>query len=155
MENNIVENAKKQIKALNEEIHSLYKHRAEYEKILEEEERKAKLSSHSQFIGKCFLNKKLPFDKHKYIVAFQVIEIEKHPKENYAICLALIDGYENSAWKKYGVIKTTIGLWNYNELRMMNKDDDPLVIDMFEEISWEKFYELAHKHFEELREIIK
>ena len=154
MKNNRVEDAKKQIKELNKEIQSLRNKRAEYERILDDEERKAKLSNHSQFIGKCFLNRKLPFDKQKYIVAFQVIEIEKYPKDNYATCLMLVDGHEHSAWNKYGVVKATIGLWNHNELRMMPKDDEPLVIDMFEEITWEKFYELAHEHFDALRKTI-
>lgn len=154
MENNIVENAKKQIRELNKDMQSLRNKIAEYERILEDEEYKEKLSNHSKFVGKCFLNRKMPFDKHKYIVAFQIIEIEKHPNEDYAVCLALIDGYEHSSWKKYGVIKTTIGLWNHNELKMINKDDDPLVIDMFEEISWEKFYILIYEHFEKLRKTI-
>lgn len=155
MENNIVENAKRQIRELNKEMQSLRNKRAEYEKIIDDEERKAKRINHDSFIGKCFINKKLPFNKNKHIVAFQILEIEGYPREDYAKCLTLVDGTESSIWHKYGVIKTTVGLWTHNQSSMVSRDDDPLVIDMFEEISWEKFYELAHKHFEELMEIIK
>ena len=155
MENNKVEDAKKQIKILNKEIQSLRDKRKEYEDIIDDENRKERILDHNNFIGKYFINRKLPFDKHKHIIAFKILDIEKYPNENYAKCLTLVNGCKGSIWNKYGVIKTTIGLWNYNQSSMMPKDGEPLVIDMFEEISWEEFYKLAHEHFEALRKDIR
>ena len=140
----------KRMKEIDEERNKLADEKRQYEKYFIDSKLKEVLNEHQTYIGKYFISKDLKGNKNDYIKAFKVLDVLKSPNESYALCLVLIDGYRYTCWEEYGIQTMTLGLWTFNESRMMHKESDLKVIDFYKEISEERFEELYLEHSNKL-----
>lgn len=72
------------------------------------------------------------------------------PNERYAECIVIVDGIRSSCWNEFGIQRMTVPLWILNTSRLMSKESDPKVIDMYKEISQEDFVALYNTYNEEI-----
>lgn len=128
----------------------LLEEKRKYENYFLEKEREEKMKSHEEFVGKCY--KTTGVGLNKYVTAFKILETLKSPHENYAVCVALIDGPRGSCWAEYGVQTITLGLWNADVNRLSISKYDPRMIDRYEEITQAEFEELYRKHKSDLED---
>ena len=138
------------MKEIDNERNKLKEEREIYEKYFSDKKSKERLEDRKQYIGKCFISKNEQNNKQKQIKAFKILEIIGYPNERYTQCIALIDGYESNCWNVKAVKIQVIGLWTYNENKLMNNESDPKVIDFYEEISQEEFEKLYREYQNDL-----
>ena len=147
IENMTEEQMRSRMKEIDKERDKLRDERKVYEDYFYYKKLEEKHDNHKLYEGKCFLTKGHKSNKHSHIKAFKIIRVLDAPNENMAECLALVDGHRSSCWNEYGIQIMTFGVWSYNELRLMNKETDPKMIDFYKEISIEKFEELYKEHY--------
>lgn len=140
------EQMQKRMKEIDEERDKLRFERQEYEKYFSDKKRKEELDNHKNYIGKCYLTKKLRENENRHIEAFRILQVLDSPNERYAICATLIDGYRYTCFQEYGVQIMTLPLWSSNKLRMMSKETDPKMLDFYTEIDQEDFYVMYKLH---------
>ena len=140
------------IKEIDKERNNLRKEKEEYEKYFLDKRLKEQLDNRKKYIGKCFISKNESSNEQKQIKAFKVLRILENPNEEYAECIALVDGYESNCWNVKAVKNQVIGLWMHNKLRLMNKETDPKVIDFYREISQEEFETLYREYNNDLED---
>ena len=140
------------IKEIDKERNNLRKEKEEYEKYFSDKKLKEQLNNRKKYIGKCFISKNKPNNEEKQIKAFKVLRILENPNEEYAECIALVDGYESNCWNVKAIKNQVIGLWTHNKLRLMNKETDPKVIDFYKEISQEEFETLYREYENDLED---
>ena len=138
------------MKEIDNERNKLKEEREIYEKYFSDKKSKERLEDRKQYIGKCFISKNEQNNKQKQIKAFKILEIIGYPNERYTQGIALIDGYESNCWNVKAVKIQVIGLWTYNENKLMNNESDPKVIDFYEEISQEEFEKLYREYQNDL-----
>ena len=134
------------IKEIDKERNNLRKEKEEYEKYFLDKRLKEQLNNRKKYIGKCFISKNELNNEEKQIKAFKVLRILENPNEEYAECIALVDGYESNCWNVKAIKNQVIGLWTNNKFRLMNKETDPKVIDFYKEISQEEFETLYREY---------
>lgn len=134
------------IKEIDKERDNLRKEKEEYEKYFLDKRLKEQLDNRKKYIGKCFISKNELSNEQKQIKAFKVLRILENPNEEYAECIALVDGYESNCWNVKAIKNQVIGLWTNNKFRLMNKETDPKVIDFYKEISQEEFETLYREY---------
>ena len=134
------------IKEIDKERNNLRKEKEEYEKYFLDKRLKEQLKKRKKYIGKCFISKNELNNEEKQIKAFKVLRILENPNEEYAECIALVDGYESNCWNVKAIKNQVIGLWTNNKFRLMNKETDPKVIDFYKEISQEEFETLYREY---------
>ena len=138
---------RKRMSEIDTERERLACEKKEYEKYFADKKHQDTMKSHEEYIGKCFVAiEGLTGNKHKYIKAFRILGIVEPHHENYAVCVAIIDGHRDTIWREYGTQITTLGLWNPNEFRMIFNPTDCKMIDFYKEISQKEFEELYCKH---------
>lgn len=138
---------RKRMKEIDQERYKLSLEKKEYENYLYDKLTQDRMKDHKEFIGKCFTIKDTSKNnKNKPVKAFKIIEILEVPNENYALCVALIDGFRSTCWMDYGVQIMTLGLWNSDANRMIGNPSDPRVIDFYDEISQEEFEGLYREY---------
>lgn len=140
------------IKEIDKERNNLRKEKEEYEKYFLDKRLKEQLDNRKKYIGKCFISKNELSNEQKQIKAFKVLRILENPNEEYAECIALVDGYESNCWNVKAIKNQVIGLWMHNKLRLMNKETDPKVIDFYKEISQEEFETLYREYKNDLED---
>ena len=140
------------IKEIDKERNNLRKEKEEYEKYFLDKRLKEQLDNRKKYIGKCFISKNELNNEEKQIKAFKVLRILENPNEEYAECIALVDGYESNCWNVKAIKNQVIGLWTNNTLRLMNKETDPKVIDFYKEISQEEFETLYREYQNDLED---
>ena len=140
------------IKEIDKERNNLREEKEEYEKYFLNKRLKEQLNNRKQYIGKCFISKNEPNNEEKQIKAFKVLRILENPNEEYAECIALIDGYESNCWNVKAIKNQVIGLWTNNKLRLMSSESDPKVIDFYKEISQEEFETLYREYKNDLED---
>ena len=140
------------IKEIDKERNNLRKEKEEYEKYFLDKRLKEQLDNRKKYIGKCFISKNELSNEQKQIKAFKVLRILENPNEEYAECIALIDGYESNCWNVKAIKNQVIGLWTHNKLRFMNSETDPKVIDFYKEISQEEFETLYREYQNNLKD---
>ena len=122
------------IKEIDKERDNLRKEKEEYEKYFSDKKLKEQLNNRKKYIGKCFISKNKPNNEEKQIKAFKVLRILENPNEEYAECIALVDGYESNCWNVKAIKNQVIGLWTNNKFRLMSNETDLKVIDFYKEI---------------------
>ena len=140
------------IKEIDKERDNLRKEKEEYEKYFSDKRLKEQLDNRKKYIGKCFISKNELNNEQKQIKAFKVLRILENPNEEYAECIALVDGYESNCWNVKAIKNQVIGLWTNNKFRLMNKETDPKVIDFYKEISQEEFETLYREYENDLED---
>ena len=134
---------RKRMKVIDEEIHNLYREKEKYEEYFRNKEVQDRMNAHKEHVGKCYMAiDGLTDNSDAHVVAFKILKVLDSPNENYALCVALIDGRRYTCWNEYGIQVMTLELWIPNKRRM----DDPDVIDFYQEISQEEFTRLYIKH---------
>lgn len=140
---------KSRMKEIDRERDKLRKEKEEYESYFHNKKKEEALSSHRVFVGKCFITKDFRDNKQKHIKAFKIIELCN--QERYAKCIALVDRtIVPDECKEYGIQIVKLGLWTPNQLCLMNKPDDPKIIDYYKEISQGEFNELYDNYKQSL-----
>lgn len=139
------------MKEIDKEKEQLRTERQKYEKYFSDKKRKEALSNHRKFEGKCFVTKNLPENKYNYVKAFKILKVLSEPNERYVDCVAVIDGTRSSCWNEFGIQEMTLPLWTSNQLRLMNKETDPKMIDMYEEITQEEFDLIYRKYIQKIK----
>ena len=134
------------IKEIDKERNNLRKEKEEYEKYFLDKRLKEQLDNRKKYIGKCFISKNELNNEEKQIKAFKVLRILENPNEEYAECIALVDGYESNCWNVKAIKNQVIGLWTNNKFRLMGSKTDPKVIDFYREISQEEFETLYREY---------
>lgn len=145
---------RKRMKEIDKERDNLKSERQKYEKYFSDKKRKELLECHSKFEGKCFSTKNLSGNEYSHIKAFKILKVLSEPNEHYAECIAIIDGLRSSCWNEFGIQGMTLPLWIPNALRLMSRESDPKVIDMYEEISQEDFVALYNTYKKEIADKI-
>ena len=143
------EQMRQRMKEIDQERNKLASERKDYENYFANKKQQDRLKDHKEYIGKCYSAKEGYHgyaNKNKHIRAFKIIDVLEPHHENYAVCVALIDGLRNTCWNEYGVNIMTLNVWGYNELRMINRESDPKVIDFYKEITQEEFEKLYHEY---------
>ena len=131
---------------------SLKEERQKYEKYFSDKKRKKLLESYIKFEDKCFSTKNLSENKYSHIKAFKILKVLSEPNEHYAECIAIIDGFRSSCWNEFGIQGMTLPLWIPNTARLMSRESDPKVIDMYEEIPQEDFVALYNTYKKEIED---
>lgn len=139
------------MKVIDQEREQLRTERQKYENYFYDKKKKEALSNHRKFEGKCFVTKNLQENKYNYIKAFKILKVLSEPNERYADCIVIIDGIRSNCWNEFGIQGMTLSLWTSNQLRLMNKETDPKMIDMYEEITQEKFDSIYKKYIQEIK----
>lgn len=137
---------RKRMKEIDKKREELKSEKQKYENYFINKEMKAVLNNHIKFEGKCFFTKNLSNNKHEYIKAFKILNVLSEPNENYAECISIVDGYRSSCWNEFGTQIMTLPLWTPNTSRLMNKESDSKMIDMYEEITQENFNSIYIKY---------
>lgn len=140
------EQMRERIKEIEKEKDKLRAEQEEYERYFLEKKLEEKLLAHKTYVGKCYISKNSKENKNKHIKAFKILEVLDLPNENYAKCIMLINGSERNCWNSYGTKIEVLDLWNPNISRMIYKESDPKVIDMYKEISHKQFEKLYLDH---------
>ena len=148
------EQMRERMKEIDTEREELKSERQKYENYFYDKKRKELLDDHKKFEGKCFITKNLSENEHRYIKAFKILKVLSEPNERYAECVVLIDGYRSSCWNEFGIQGMTLPLWCSNKLRLMSKETDPKMINMYEEISLEEFNTLHNTYKREIADKI-
>ena len=125
---------KERIREIDKERNRLAEEKQSYEKLLR------------QHIGECYIPTFRINEKDRYIKAFKILEVSNEPNESYARCLVVVDGIRSNCWKESGVVLMTLGLWTYNDLRLMNRESDPKIIDCCRMISEDEFNALFKQY---------
>ena len=141
---------RKRMREIEFERKKLSDEKKQYEDYFMKKEQEDKMKSHEKYVGKCYKTTNMGLNKH--IKAFKIIEALKPHHENYAVCVALIDGLRSTCWNEYGVQIMTLGLWNYDVNRMTTSIYDPKMIDHYKEITQAEFEELYCKHVSKLED---
>lgn len=149
------EQMRSRMKEIDEERDKLRSERKKYEDYFADKKLKERLSDYQKYIGKCYITKNLAHNKHDYIKAFKILQVLDAPNANFAICLALIDGYRSNCWVEYGVQIMAMLVWGHNDLRLMPKESDPKVIDFYEEITQEEFENLYREHINNIEDKVR
>lgn len=132
---------RKRMKEINDERHNLYLEKEKYEEYFRNKEAQDRMNAHQEHVGKCYMAiDGLTGNTNAYVVAFKILKVLDSPNENYALCVALIDGRRYTCWNEYGVQVMTLKLWTPNTRRT----DDP--IDFYQEISQGEFQGLYINH---------
>lgn len=138
------------IREIDRERQRLGEEKRKYEKCLEEEKKKRKLSEHREHIGECYIASVLLDSQYKHIKAFKILNVLDEPNESYAECLTIIDGCRNTCWSESGVNVMTLGLWNPNRSHLMSRESDPKMIECCKKISNDDFEDLLKSHIERI-----
>lgn len=141
---------KERIKEIDKERRELKAERQEYEKYFSDKRKKEELNNRIKFEGKCFSTKNLSSSEHKHIQTFKILKVLSEPDETYAECIVVIDGCRSSCKNKLGVQIMTLPLWESNAYRLMSKESDPKMIDMYKEITQEEFNSIYEKYKQEI-----
>lgn len=141
----------RKIAVINKKMEELRSERKQYEDALYCDKESKERAVYEKSIGKYLKTKGLNENKHSYVVAFKVLELEKDHNFRYARCLSIINGYRSTCWKEYGVSVLTLPLYCSNKLRMISKPDDPKMIDFYQEISEKEFKEIFRKCISEVK----
>lgn len=142
---------KERMKQIDKERDALRFEKEKYEKYFSNKRREQALENNKTYIGKCFITRGMSDNEQKYIKAFKILEILDNPNESYALCEVLIDGCRYTCFKEYGIQIMTLGLWTHNNLRLMNKESDPNMIDFYKEISEDEFQKLYTEHLNNIK----
>lgn len=145
---------RERMKEIDKERDDLKLERQKYEKYFSDKKRKELLECHSKFVSKCFSTKNLSGNEYSHIKAFKILKVLPKPNEHYAECIVIIDGLRSSCWNEFGIQEMTLPLWIPNTLRLMSKESDPKVIDMYKEISQEDFATLYSTYKKKLQDKI-
>lgn len=138
---------RKRMKEIDEERHSLSLEKKKYEEYFYNKKIQDRLKAHEEYVGKCYMAVNgLADNKEGHVVSFKILKVLDKPNENYALCVALIDGNRYTCWNEYGIQIMTLGLWTPGRSRMSYSLNDPNVIDFYQEISQEEFQRLYIKH---------
>ena len=129
---------KKRMNEINQEEKKLRLERDEYEKYFHNKKRRELLNNHNKFIGKCFAIKNNQENKYKNVKSFKILRALSKLNEYYAECIVLIES-ENNCLKGFGVQLMELPIWAPNEIKLINKESDPKIIDFYEEITQEDF----------------
>lgn len=149
------EQMRKRMKEIDAERDKLRDEKKQYEDYFYNKKKQEQLDNHKNHIGKCFFIKDVPGNEQRYIKAFKVLEIKDNPKEEYALCLVLIDGTRYTCWNEYGIQIMTLGLWTPNKIRLMSSEYDSKVIDFYEEITQKEFENMYETYKQRLDENVK
>ena len=138
------EQMRQRMKEIDAERNKLRTEKEEYENYFSNKKRQEELENHQNFVGKCYLirNSLQGINEYKYIKSFKILQILDEPNGNYAICMALIDGYRSTCFHEYGIQLMTLPLWTPNTRKLMSHESDPKVIDLYHEIERENFNNL-------------
>lgn len=137
---------KERIREIDKERNRLAEEKQSYEKLLRQDMAKEIIDEHRQHIGECYIPTFRINEKDRYIKAFKILEVSNEPNESYARCLVVVDGIRSNCWKESGVVLMTLGLWTYNDLRLMNRESDPKIIDCCRMISEDEFNALFKQY---------
>ena len=138
------------MKEIDRERDKLRKEKEEYESYFHNKKKEEALSCRKALVGKCFITRYIPDNNNSYIKAFKIIDVLDNPNERNAECVVLIDGTRSSCWNEYGVQFMKLGLWVQNQFRLMNRPNDPKMIDYYREISQGEFNELYDSYKQSL-----
>lgn len=141
---------KERMKEIDKERRELTAERQKYEKYFSDKKKKEELNNRIKFEGKCFSTKNLSNNEHKYIKAFKILKVLPEPNERYAECIAINDGCRSSCWDELGIQRKILPLWELNASRLMSKESDPKMIDMYKEITQEEFNLIYEKYKQEI-----
>ena len=145
-----------QLDELQEDVETYYAIKEKYKEIKEEIsdiDRKLKYAKHKDIVNKCFKAKN---DGYKGIEAFFVIKILDSPNENCALCFCLTKKDTNDVFSDYaiGTKIMVLRLWSNVVLRMVYRESDEKVIDLYEEISLDEFSEIYNDISNKMKKII-
>lgn len=147
------EEMRKRMKEIDEERSRLSSEKKKYEDYFYNKKQQDRMKDHKEYVGKCYVSiDGLQNNSEKQIKAFKILEVLEPHHENYALCVALIDGYRYTCWNEYGVQRMTLGLWNANTNRMISNPNDPKTIDFYKEISQEEFERLYREYSNNLED---
>lgn len=146
---------KERMKAINKQIEALREEKQKYENYFSDKKRSETLNNYINFEGKYFSSKNLPHNEHRYVKAFKILKVLSVPNERHAECIVLIDGYRGQCWNEFGIQRMTLPLWVFNTLRLMNKESEPKMIDMYREISEKEFIKISESIIKEIKGIIE
>lgn len=141
---------KERMREIDKERRELKVERQKYEEYFSDKKKKEELNNRIKFEGKCFSTKNLSSNEHKQIQAFEILKVLSEPNEKYAECVAVIDGRRISSKSKLGIQIMILPLWEPNASRLMNKESDPKMIDMYKEITQEEFNSIYEKYRQEI-----
>lgn len=144
----IEQEMKSRMREIDRERDKLRKEKEEYESYFHNKKKEEALNNHRAFVGKCFVTKDLRDNKKKHIKAFKIIGLDSQ-SERYAECVALLD---KTIEKDCGIQIMKLGLWTPNQFKLMNKPDDPKIIDYYREISQEEFNVLYRSYLQKLND---
>lgn len=139
------EQMRKRMKEIDAERNKLRIEKEEYKNYFSNKKKQEELESHQNFVGKCYCirDSLQEINEYKYIKSFKILQILDEPNGNYAICIALIDGYRSTCFHAYGIQLMTLPLWTPNTRKLMRHESDPKVIDFYDEIEQEHFETLC------------
>ena len=146
------EQMQERMKEIDKQREELKSERQKYENYFYHKKRKELLDDHKKFEGKCFVTKNLSGNEYTHIRAFKILKVLPEPNEHYAECIVIIDGLRSSCWNEFGIQGMTLPLWIPNTSRLMSKESDPKVIDMYKEISQEDFATLYNTYKKEIED---
>lgn len=146
-----------QLDELQEDVETYYAIKEKYKEIeteISDINRKLKYAKHKDIDRKCF---KARNDGYKGVEAFFVIKILDSPNENYALCFCLTKEDTNDAFSNYaiGTRVMVLPLWTYSTSRMVYRESDEKVIDLYEEISLDEFGKIYEDTTQKMKDIIE
>ena len=144
------------ILTITEERDKLTQQKREYEKILLERREKAELEEKEKYVGRYFAAIKALDHKNetRHIRAFKVLSLLKTGEQSSkktAICLAIIDGYDNSCYREKGISLKFLPLWYKNKVSLGPTSSSEKMIDMYAEIPREEFENMLQDMQEKLK----
>lgn len=141
---------RERMKNIDKEREELKAERQKYEKYFSDKKKREVLNNHIKFEQKCFSTKNLSNNEHRYIKAFKILKVLSEPNERWAECIVIIDGCRSSCWDEFGIQGMTLPIWIPNTSRLMSKESEPKMIDMYEEITQENFNSIYEKYRKEI-----
>lgn len=146
-----------QLDELQEDVETYYAIKEKYKEIqteINDIDRKLKYVKHKDIVRKCF---KMRNDGYDGVEAFFVIKVLNSPNENYALCFCLTKKDTCDAFSNYaiGTKIMVLPLWNNVILKMVYREDDEKIIDLYEEISLDEFRKIYKDTAQKMKEIIE
>lgn len=143
---------KERIREIDKERNRLAKEKQSYEELLRQDKTKDIIEEHRKHVGECYVPTVRLDERNRFIRAFRILNVLESPNESCAECLVLVNGHRSNCWNESGVIMMTLGLWRPNNLRLMNRESDPKVIDCCHLISKEEFKALLEQSMANMEE---
>lgn len=132
------------MKEIDKQRDELKQERREYESYLKRKKEEQAYEEHKRCEGKCYeVSEMVNYPTIEYL---QILNVKENDI-NRARCLCIF----NDSEERCGIQIMNLSLWSYNDNKFIHHGDEPLIIDVCNEISGQEFLNVLDEYTERFK----